>query len=143
MLAPVEGATCQLWQDDSDGEFGSLPPMAWAKPLFSKGQVDKAGEELIDDDETKSSDLEEIEQMLAVINNWRAAHSYPLLAVRMTLTGRAKRVDDRAIVAQRLKRLSSISIKLHRNENMALSQMQDIGGCRAVVRTVAHVDAVE
>jgi hypothetical protein len=69
----------------------------------------------------------ERDDSLTVINNWRASHSYPLLAVRMTLTGRAKRIDQRAILAQRLKRLSSIQTKLRSNAHMALSQMQDIG----------------
>ncbi len=59
---------------------------------------------------------------------------------RMTLTTRAKKIDRRAIIAQRLKRLMSIQVKLLRNDNMALSQMQDIGGCRAVVRSVSQVD---
>ena len=57
----------------------------------------------------------------------------------MTLLGRAKGADERAVVAQRLKRLSSITAKLRRFRDMKLSRMQDIGGCRAVVRTVARV----
>jgi hypothetical protein len=115
--------------------------MAWTKPEYSKGQVDSAGDWLINDD-FLSWLTGDNDKMFAIINNWRSAHSYPLLAMRMTLTGRAKRVDERAIVAQRLKRLTSIDVKLRRNANMALSQMQDIGGCRAVVKTVGHVDRV-
>jgi hypothetical protein len=79
-------------------------------------------------------------EALRVINNWRSSHAYPLQALKMTLRSRALRVDDQAIVAQRLKRLSSIHTKLENNTNMKLSQMQDIGGCRAVVRTVWHLD---
>lgn len=113
--------------------------MAWTTPQFSKTEVDRAGallisEELVDDETWNLA--------LQTINNWRSSHSYPLQALKMTLLNRAKKVDDRAIVAQRLKRLSSISVKLRRNPNMALSQMQDIGGCRAVVRTVRNVDAL-
>ena len=110
----------------------------WHKPQYTKGEVDAQGVKLRtyfeDEDEAALS------EGLAVINNWRACHSYPLLSMRMTLTGRARRVDSRAIVAQRLKRLFSIAAKLERNPNMALSQMQDIGGCRAVVRTVGQVE---
>jgi hypothetical protein len=53
--------------------------------------------------------------------------------------GRARRIDSAAIVSQRLKRVSSIRAKLARpeNRNMKLSTMQDIGGCRAVVRDIA------
>ncbi|HKX17736.1 MAG TPA: (p)ppGpp synthetase, partial [bacterium] len=75
---------------------------------------------------------ERFEAALEVINNWRSSHSYPLQALKMTLKLRAKRIDSNAIVAQRLKRLSSIATKLRRNKHMALSQMQDLGGCRAV-----------
>jgi len=113
--------------------------MAWITPEFTSGTVNRAGKLLVSVDEYTLAD-EDYDEALKVINNWRACHAYPLLALRMTLTTRAKKVDARAIVAQRLKRLSSIHIKLIRNEHMALSQMQDIGGCRAVVRSVSHVD---
>jgi len=110
----------------------------WVKPLYASGEVNAVGKKLRnyfdgDDDAT-------VNHGLNVINNWRACHSYPLLSMRMTLTTRARKVDSRVIVAQRLKRLWSIQLKLERNENMALSQMQDIGGCRAVLRTVGQVE---
>ena len=104
--------------------------MAWAKPKYSRGSVNKAGN-LLAANHWDDKDFINIGQMFDVINNWRSSHSYPLLASRMTLTGRARGIDHRAIIAQRLKRLESINTKLRNNENMALSQMQDIGGCRA------------
>lgn len=113
--------------------------MAWTTPQFTKAEIDRAGALLISDDLVGEDNWN---AALQTINNWRSSHSYPLQALKMTLLNRAKRVDDRAIVAQRLKRLSSIAVKLHRNPNMALSQMQDIGGCRAVVRTVRKVDSL-
>jgi ppGpp synthetase/RelA/SpoT-type nucleotidyltranferase len=60
----------------------------------------------------------------------------------MTLRTRAKKVAQGAIIAQRLKRLKSIAAKLsdERNMHMKLSQMQDIGGCRAVLPTVRDVE---
>ncbi len=65
----------------------------------------------------------------------------------MTLKSRAKRVCTSAIVAQRLKRLASIKLKLRLSKEAgnhpSLSQMQDIGGCRAIVDTVAQVREVE
>jgi hypothetical protein len=45
----------------------------------------------------------------------------------MTLLNRARQVDEKALVAQRLKRFPSIYKKLGDNPNMKLSQMQDIG----------------
>lgn len=115
--------------------------MAWTKPQYTRGQVDGAGRVLAPPgDEVQLVSDKQWDDALYVIGNWRAAHAYPLLAMRMTLTKRARQIDERAIVAQRLKRLSSIQLKLLRNKNMALSQMQDIGGCRAVMRNVIRVD---
>src|ERR1041385_4384880 len=130
--------------------------MAWTRPLYSRRQVDVAGANLANNFVTllqrytsDSSDdvsvnyekfFEEYDRTLAIINNWRASHSLPLLTLKKALQYRAKKVDENAIIAQRLKRLFSISHKLERNAHMKLSQMQDIGGCRAVLRDVNQVD---
>jgi hypothetical protein len=76
---------------------------------------------------------------LDVINNWRSSHAYPLNAIHVTLRSTARRLGSRALTAQRIKRLSSIAHKLDRFETMRLSQMQDLGGCRAIVPAVADV----
>lgn len=111
--------------------------MAWAKRQYSKGQIDRAGELLIG--RRPTSDSSEFDSALATINNWRACHSYPLQIIKMTLFRRAKTVDTSALIAQRLKRLPSIALKLEHNPAMKLSQMQDIGGCRAVLSTISDV----
>lgn len=110
--------------------------MAFAKRWYSKGRIDKAGKELI----TLSPSDPRMDVALEVINNWRSCHSFPLQSIKMTLLKRAKKISSKAIIAQRLKRLRSISIKLGDNPNMKLSQMQDIGGCRAILSNVAQVD---
>jgi len=119
--------------------------MAWAKPDYSKGKVDDAGEALSRAESANSLGLVEYSNALSVLNNWRSAHSYPLQVLKMTLLTRARNVSSGAIIAQRLKRLSSITLKLsaERNQHMKLSQMQDIGGCRAVMPTVREVRALE
>jgi ppGpp synthetase/RelA/SpoT-type nucleotidyltranferase len=76
---------------------------------------------------------------LPKINNWRAALAHPLNTFQMNLRRSATRVDSEALIAQRTKRLVSIEAKLKRFPKMKLSQMQDIGGCRAVVKSVAAV----
>ena len=108
----------------------------WIKPTHTRGEVNRAGEQLAGDDYVSDAERDD---SLAVISNWRSAHAYPLLATRMTLTARVKRVDDDAIVAQRLKRLTSIRGKLARFPKMQLARMQDVGGCRAVVRNAARL----
>jgi ppGpp synthetase/RelA/SpoT-type nucleotidyltranferase len=110
--------------------------MAFAKRWYSKGRIDRAGEELVS---LPPSDRR-MDEALEVINNWRSCHSYPLQIIKMTLLKRAKKISSKAIIAQRLKRLRSISIKLSDNPNMKLSQMQDIGGCRAILTNVGQVD---
>ena len=114
-------------------------PMAWTKQHHSKGQIDRAGAVLVNWLAEKGLDAVELDQALTVVNNWRACHSYPLLIIKMTLLKRAKSADSAALVAQRLKRLPSMAIKLRDNPAMKLSQMQDIGGCRAVMSTISDV----
>jgi hypothetical protein len=109
--------------------------MAWSEPQHSKTQVDKAGANLVSSAVTQ----EELAFALTIVNNWRSSHSFPLNTLQVGLRKRARLADPKALVAQRIKRLSSIEAKLKRFKTMKLSQMQDIGGCRAVVRTVAQV----
>jgi ppGpp synthetase/RelA/SpoT-type nucleotidyltranferase len=80
----------------------------------------------------------ETEEDLLVIDNWRSSHALPLQTIKMLLKNRAKAVDSAGIVAQRLKRLPSIRSKLKR-ESIRLQQMQDLGGCRAIVKDMAAV----
>lgn len=109
--------------------------MAWTEPQYSKTKVDRAGKTI-----SSSISLDtELDEALYVVNNWRSSHSFPLNTLQTGLRQRARQVDSDALVAQRIKRLSSIEAKLFRFPTMKLSQMQDIGGCRAVVRTAADV----
>lgn len=103
---------------------------------YSNGEVNAAGATLIN----LSSTTDELESALNIINDWRALHSFPLNTFQKTLRRKAKAVDAQSLVAQRIKRLSSIAAKLERYPRMSLSRMQDIGGCRAVVSSVAHVN---
>lgn len=129
--------------------------MAWTTPLYSRRKVDIAGAHLADnfmslaarhrltvpgEEADVDNFFKEFDEAYAVINNWRASHSYPLQIIKMALWRRAKSVDSSAIVAQRLKRIPSIAVKLRRNPHMKLSQMQDIGGCRVVLKNASHVD---
>ena len=119
-----------------------LGEMAWAEPQFTREQVNAAGNSLVrmfSADVRPLSDFEwqEFDQAMDIIENWRASHGYPLNTFQINLRRAARRLDPAALIAQRTKRLSSIFLKLRRFRNMKLSQMQDIGGCRAVVRSVA------
>jgi ppGpp synthetase/RelA/SpoT-type nucleotidyltranferase len=126
--------------------------MPFITPQYSRKQVNAAGDVLIRYSESdifnseyvpeKYSEISAYFRALDVINNWRSAHSGPLLSMRMLLTRQAKSVDRNALIAQRIKRLSSIELKLRRFRTMKLSQMQDIGGCRAIVGSVSQVTSL-
>ena len=60
--------------------------------------------------------------------------------MQMNLREKSKQIDSGSMVAQRIKRLSSIESKLRRFDWLSLSKMQDLGGCRAVVRSVNYAD---
>lgn len=82
-----------------------------------------------------SKSLEERNNALETINEWRTNHLYPLSLMRNFLIRllAANNIEP-YLVSQRLKRLTSIEYKLDLNTNMALGGMQDIGGFRIVVK---------
>ena len=112
--------------------------MARAVPLYSRAQVNKAAAGFT------SGKLKgaELDSALDAINNWRSSHSFPLntFAVRLRLKG--LEIDPECLTAQRIKRLSSIVHKIERFPNLPLSQMQDIGGCRAVMTDIDYVHSL-
>jgi len=112
--------------------------MAEPIPQYSRPEVNRAGKTLVNPD-ASASDLEEA---LTIMNNWRVAHNTPLNNFRLTLRRKAKKIYPPCLVAQRIKRLASIEDKLKRFPQMKLTQMQDIGGCRAVVENPQQVKAL-
>ena len=111
--------------------------MAFATPQYPTELVDAAGDALAGYANTRGvlGHLDPAE----VINNWRSSDVYPLNTFQMTLRNRHRRIGGDGIVAQRIKRLSSIRSKLERYEHLKLSQIQDIAGCRVIVPTVPRV----
>ncbi len=68
-----------------------------------------------------------------VLSYWRFSHEVPLERAFDILQEEVGTVERHPIYGKRLKRQNSISVKLRRFEKMNLRNMQDIGGCRAVV----------
>ena len=106
----------------------------WIAPEYSKRRVDRAGRALV---EASPDRLPEDD--LRVFANWRSSHAFPLNTFQVYLRGRARAVASDPVVSQRLKRTPSTIEKLRRFPRMKLSQMQDIGGCRAVLDAVDEV----
>lgn len=104
---------------------------------YSKSRVDRAGNDLKDIDAKADS----LKQNLDVLSNWRAYHALPLDTFARVLKNRVKKVskNSNSIVAQRLKRTSSILLKLKTHHTMRLSAMQDIGGLRAIFDSLSEV----
>ncbi|MDO6613467.1 RelA/SpoT domain-containing protein [Shewanella sp. 1_MG-2023] len=107
------------------------------RPLtVSKKKIEKAARS-IRHGVTGDLRLEAIEK----IQNFREFHLYPLMLMKNHLARTAKKVSPQVIVARRLKRLPTIINKLERstldgetNNAIKLVRMQDIAGCRAIVK---------
>jgi hypothetical protein len=120
-----------------------LQRVAWTTRTYTREEVAEAGRTfLVPLTSKKGNELAlavlEREKALA-ISNWRSAHGFPLNTLQMNLRATARQFDPDPTVAQRTKRLASIRAKLERLPQIPLDEMQDIGGCRAVVETVDRV----
>ncbi|MGY3407311.1 hypothetical protein ACVWZV_003424 [Bradyrhizobium sp. GM5.1] len=114
--------------------------MVWATPEYSKRRVNDAGALVAN--YVRSEEDEDFGKYLSaleIVNNWRSAHNFPLNTFHVGLKRRGRGIDSGIITAQRIKRLTSIEHKLSRFPTMTLSQMQDIGGCRAIMRSAKAV----
>jgi hypothetical protein len=109
----------------------------------SKSQVNKAGRWLADH-WTGALDLRPPDTLEAatVVDLWRQLHAEPMAFVTTEVGRRVEDATGEAVVAQRLKRMPQIIKKLVRLNKMELARMQDLGGCRAVVRSLDEVDHV-
>lgn len=112
--------------------------MSQKPPTLSRAAIDRAGR-LLAKGSADSSDAEAAFDLLAA---WRAAHARPLNTITMDLRQKVERVSKSSPVVQRVKRARSIISKLAKESSMRLTQMQDIGGCRAVLESVEQVYAL-
>lgn len=129
--------------------------MAQDGEMFSKSEIDRSGVLLRDvqiairdrgTDAVFDWQQEDVEGALSAVTWWRLAHARPLSKVAANLRYHVEKedgyVDGRIDVTQRLKRLPTMIGKLERESKMRLSRMADIGGVRAKLPTLEHVNAV-
>ncbi|MDY6953379.1 MAG: RelA/SpoT domain-containing protein [Thermodesulfobacteriota bacterium] len=109
--------------------------MQWIEPEYSKEKVKKAGKFLI----AEKVDGHKFREAVPVFFNWRSAHAFPMQIMLDLLRKNAIRINKKALVVQRLKRVPSIFNKLFREKGMSLSRMEDIAGCRAVLNDTKEV----
>jgi putative GTP pyrophosphokinase len=105
--------------------------------LYTKGAVNRAGKALV------APLSEEKIEAKKILDNWRACHVAPLNSFQRSLRLKLNKLDDDALVSQRLKRTPSILSKLERNPNMQLARMQDIGGIRVVAKNMQKVREIK
>ncbi len=109
----------------------------------STSQVNKAGRvlrrwargELVSEDEYQGA--------LAVLIDYRAVHRVPMTKATMGLRSVVKTEKCEVEVSQRLKRVPTIIDKLLREPTMQLANMQDLGGCRAVLGSLDELRRVQ
>ncbi len=99
---------------------------------YGRNQINKAGDILL-----TSSNNEEVNRVIEIINDWRTLHLPALDELQNAIVSvlETERIQIH-LVSRRLKRLSSIQNKLDRNPTMKLGGLQDIGGLRIVVSTM-------
>jgi putative GTP pyrophosphokinase len=110
-------------------------------PKLSKTSIRKAEKILIHGD----NNVSKLEQAMTVLTEWRACHVYPINTFEKTLQRKQVKgiLGKQAIVAQRLKRSSTIIDKLRELRNVGLLNMQDIAGVRAIVSSIDDVYRVK
>ncbi|BCZ41474.1 TPA: RelA/SpoT domain-containing protein [Serratia marcescens] len=111
---------------------------------YSKSKIDKAAKAI-----REGCSQEEKDEAIAMIQNFRELHLYPLMLMKNHLARTAAKVDKekKILVARRLKRLYTIIDKLERpsldggktSNSIQLTRMQDIGGCRAIVKNIEQL----
>ncbi|MFQ3313327.1 MAG: ppGpp synthetase/RelA/SpoT-type nucleotidyltransferase [Colwellia sp.] len=113
------------------------------QPLaFSKNQVEKVGRVI-------RKNEGDFEHAIEVVQNFRAAHLYPLQIIKNLVWKHVKKLDllETAAVVRRLKRLPTIIDKLQRksldgktDNAISLKRMHDIGGCRVILESLDDLE---
>ncbi len=139
MLTPAAadllGRGPDCWDDESCG-VGSV--VDFPQFQYSLKAVKRAGEFIAGEMPWTDESAPKIREAFQVANNWRDAHAFPMRSVRCSLIWYMRKHEINGISAARLKRMQAIRRKLRRvPEN--LSQLQDLGGCRAILPSIADV----
>jgi hypothetical protein len=110
---------------------------------YNMKAVRKAGERLSEKIAIGAAGFpsDEALEIFAIANSWRDSHIYPMRSIRFSLRHKMRQVEAKGDTAARPKRMSSIRRKL-RDSSINLDQMNDLGGCRAILDDIAAVRAV-
>lgn len=104
--------------------------------MYNKNKIKAAGK-IFKSEENLSK--EKIEKAIDILTYWRTIHGKALTSFEKELINISLSIDDKSIIAKRLKRTPSIVNKLKRLNHIQLNTMQDIAGIRVVVSSMAKV----
>lgn len=127
--------------NDCSGQASEFTVSEYPQLEYSMKDVVRAGKALKGTVEWNPSDAEAIRSIFRVANSWRASHAFPMHRMRSELHGRMSALKIKGLTAARLKQMSSIRGKLGRISSN-LRQMQDLGGCRAILPSIADANAL-
>lgn len=99
----------------------------------------RAGEALKGDLTWSDQTSADIEKIFQVANSWRDSHAYPMRSIRQSVVARTTSLGLQGLTVARLKRMRSIRRKL-RTIPAKLNQIQDLGGCRVILPSIADVN---
>lgn len=120
-------------------------PSAADAALPSKSKINRCGDllkELLYGPQPHPFGSAEVEEALRIVSEFRAAHAYPMQKLRYGLRSMVRSENAQEVLAQRLKRVPRIVRKLYRMGNSNLARLEDIGGCRAVLRDGPELERV-
>lgn len=89
----------------------------------------------------ESEDL--IREAFSIANQWRDTHAYPMRSIRGSVRAHIRLQGLEGLTVARLKRMNAIRGKLKRMSGrrrpLGLEELQDLGGCRAIMNTMEGV----
>lgn len=136
-MSAIELAIPQL------GEWDDICVSQFPEFGFSLRDVKRAGEIIARRVQWTPETEPEIRWAFKVANNWRDSHAYPMRSVRASMIQAIAGCELSGATSARLKRMPAIRRKLGREDfPMSLRQIQDLGGCRAIMASMWEVEAL-
>ena len=108
---------------------------------YAKAEVRKAGRLLAQELMWSDGDIPAIREAFAIANSWRDSHAFPMRSIRYHVIYSMRQLGIQGLSAARLKRMKAIRMKLGRSP-VPLDKLQDLGGCRFILPTIADVHAL-
>ncbi|RWB25518.1 RelA/SpoT domain-containing protein [Mesorhizobium sp.] len=108
---------------------------------YSMDDVRAAGKRLASRVYFDATNYHEAIETFTIANSWRDSHIRPMRSIRALVRSHMRQASIPGDMASRPKRMSSIRRKLA-DTTIRLDQMQDLGGCRAILNDIDGVNRV-